>query len=142
MHKSSRKWRSIWGTEQRSKDVVSKFAQSMLTTGMEQSATHAATKDVQITSSREECALGMGQKLNAAAVTDALKLRKWECVEVMGHIASHRMNLQRFHYQMDQHSMKQPELFPPARKRSFNHANNLPRQHKLGQIVPSPPPLD
>ena len=77
--------------------------------------------------------------INAAVVTDALKLRKWECVEVMGHIASHRMNLQRFHYQMDQHSMKQPELFPPARKRSFNHANNLPRQHKLGQIVPSPP---
>ena len=65
---------------------------------MKQSATHAATKVVQM-SSREECALGMGQKLNAAAVTDALmQLRKGECVEDVGHIASHRTNLQHFSF--------------------------------------------
>ena len=52
-----------------------------------------------------------------------MQLRKWECVEDMGHIANHRTNLQRFHYQTDQHSMKQPELFPPARKRSFECSN-------------------
>ena len=80
--------------EQRSKDVVSKFARGKLrieeyVEGMGQSATHAATRDVQIMSSREECALGMGQKLNAAA-------KKGECVKDMGHIASHRTNLQHF----------------------------------------------
>ena len=61
--------------EQRSKDVVSRVARGKLrieeyVKGMGQSATHAATKVVQL-SSVEDCALGMGQKLNGAAVTDA-----------------------------------------------------------------------
>jgi hypothetical protein len=39
--------------------------------GMEQRSNYAAMKDAQIKSSKEECALGMGQRSNDAAVKDA-----------------------------------------------------------------------
>ena len=77
--------------------------------------TNAAVIVAQTTLRKEACAKGMEQRSNDqfAAVKDAqIESSKGECASGMGHIRSLMKNLPHFHYQMNQHSMKQPSLFP------------------------------
>jgi acyl CoA:acetate/3-ketoacid CoA transferase beta subunit len=68
-----------------SKGVRIKFRREECALGMGQKSNYAAVKDVQINPSEEECASSTGQNTNVAVVKDAqIKLRREECALGMG----------------------------------------------------------
>eukprot|EP00986_Skeletonema_menzelii_P010681 scaffold5301_cov51-Skeletonema_menzelii.AAC.2 len=89
------------------KDVQIMSSKEECALGMEQMSNDAAAKGAQIELKKEECALGMEQRSNDAVAKDVqILLRKEECALGMGHTALRTMNL----LLLDQNSRRLPLL--------------------------------
>ena len=97
---------------------------------------YAAAKVAQIKSSKEECALDMGQRLNYAASKDVLiKLRREECVEGMEHTATQTMNQQLLRYVLGQNLRKRLCHIPASSSNRFDGSRQLTRGGSVCGVV-------